>query len=407
MAMVRSAVVLGQLPGARACVGGLPLAARGVLALREAGFETIALLAPGRPPELAGPLEDRGASVAWPETPGAAQAIALGSRGDVLVLLGNALVDAEALGALRGASRGAVVAPSGQAIGWVVPGDQVAGAVARAVRSAGSGSGADTGGPGTRLEAGLAVAWAGTGSVRSLEDALLAALARRTKTGDSYLAAVIDRRLSRPLTRLLLRTSVTPSEVTLAGLAVGLLGAAGLATVSPGLRVGGVLLLLLSVVLDCVDGELARARFQQSAAGARLDLVGDYLVHLAVFGGLAIGLLREGLPPGGAWAAAALVTGVGAAMVAMHVLSVRPALSGGGDLHWQGGGESLRAAPLGVVAEKLASRDYTYLLLVLALAGHLEWFLYAAAGGSWAFATALLAYRLLAVPARSREPASP
>ena len=42
--------------------------------------------------------------------------------------------------------------------------------------------------------------------------------------------------------------------------------------------------------------------------------------------------------------------------------------------------------------EKLASRDYTYLLLILALLGRLEWFLYAAAVGAWVFVGIVLAY---------------
>jgi hypothetical protein len=59
-----------------------------------------------------------------------------------------------------------------------------------------------------------------------------------------------------------------------------------------------------------------------------------------------------------------------------------------------------------VVVERLASRDYTYLLLVLAVIGHLEWFLYAAAGGAWVFTTALIAYRFLTPPRRHREAVS-
>jgi phosphatidylglycerophosphate synthase len=225
-----------------------------------------------------------------------------------------------------------------------------------------------------------------------LVEALLDDLGRRTTAKDSYLAALIDRRLSRPITRLLLDRPITPSQVTLVSLALGVLGAAGLATVSDGWRVAGVLALIVSTVLDCVDGELARARFQQSAAGARLDVIGDYLVHLAVFTGLAIGLLREGLPPGGGWAAVALVAAVVTTTLTLHRLFVRPALVQGGDLHWAGSGDRFRDSPIAAVVEKIASRDYTYLLLVLAALGRLEWFLYAAAVGAWMFVAAVLAY---------------
>ena len=46
------------------------------------------------------------------------------------------------------------------------------------------------------------------------------------------------------------------------------------------------------------------------------------------------------------------------------------------------------------VIEKVASRDYTYLLLLFAVIGHLEWFLYAAAVGSWLFVGGLVLYGL-------------
>jgi hypothetical protein len=82
-------------------------------------------------------------------------------------------------------------------------------------------------------------------------------------------------------------------------------------------------------------------------------------------------------------------------MVTVHVLFIRPALERGGDLHWTGDAGSLRGRPGTALVEKLASRDYTYLLLPLAAIGHLEWFLYAAAAGAWVFTTALIVYGLL------------
>jgi phosphatidylglycerophosphate synthase len=255
---------------------------------------------------------------------------------------------------------------------------------------------------GTRITAGLALPLDPLGSARHLESALLEHIGDQT-TSDSYLAALIDRPLSRPLTRLFLRTALSPVHVTLLSVAIGLLGAAGLATVSYWGRLTGVLLLVASVVLDCVDGDMARARLVQSAEGARLDVAGDYVVHLAVFLGLAIGLWRGGLPPSGPWTALALMGGVVAAMIAVHVLFIRPALRHGGDLHWTGDADSLRGRPGASVAEKLASRDYTYLLLVLAALGHLEWFLYAAAGGAWLFTAALIAYWLLVGGSRARK----
>jgi phosphatidylglycerophosphate synthase len=204
----------------------------------------------------------------------------------------------------------------------------------------------------------------------------------------------------------MLRLPLTPSQITLLSVLVGLAGAAGLATVSYAGRVVGVLGLIASVVLDCVDGEVARARFQQSAAGARLDVIGDYAVHLAVFLGLGIGLARQGLPPAGVRAVIVLILGVVAAMAVMHALFVRPALARGGDLHWAGDDQSLRGTPVATLAERLASRDYTYLFLVLALAGHLEWFVYAGAVGAWVFVLGLVGYWLYRRAAWPRAVAS-
>ena len=132
-------------------------------------------------------------------------------------------------------------------------------------------------------------------------------------------------------------------------------------------------------------------------------MIGDYVVHLAVFLGLGVGLARQGLPSAGRWAILALVAGVVVAMATVHALFVRPALTRAGDLHWAGDAESLHGTPVATVIEKLASRDYTYLLLAFALIGRLEWFVYATAIGSWAFVLTLVGYWALGSPARRRQ----
>jgi phosphatidylglycerophosphate synthase len=395
------ALVVATAPGALTVVAGLPLALRAVLTLRAAGHAALAVFAGPQARRVAALLGARCPDVPVLGTPEEAAAVVWPAR--VLVAAGDTLVDGHTLAPLTasaardGDERVHLGRMDGGAevVAAVVPGGAVPGLLAALARGNGlkpealarAGAGAPVAVP----LAGLFVRAEPGRPVARLEAALLEALARRTTAKDSYMAALVDRRLSRPLTRLLLSWPVTPSQVTLASIALGLAGAAGLATVSYGWRVAGVLALILSIVLDCVDGELARARFQQSAAGARLDVLGDYTVHLAVFAGLAAGLTRQGLPPAGAWAALALVGGIVAATVVTHALFVRPALAGGGDLHASGHG-GVAATPLGPIIEKLASRDYTYLLLVLALLGRLEWFLYGAAAGSWAFVGALLAY---------------
>ena len=369
------ALVVVTSPRALSIVGGLPLAVRAVLARRAAGTREIAVFARSEAPRLRATLERRGVRVRWLDA--SADAGPLGDVDSVAIVPGDVLVDED--GVRRAPVCPATALP--RLLGELAGGA----ALAMALRRVGVS-------PEPTPGAGLWVPLNDAHSPDTLEAALLDHLARRTTVGDSYLARLIDRRVARPLTRLLLPWPITPSQITLVSIALGLVGAAGLATTSYAGRLGGGLALLVSIWLDCVDGEVARARFEQSAAGARLDVAGDYLVHLAVFLGLGIGLARQELGASAAWAAGVLVAGVVVAMAVMHALFIRPALVRGGDIHWAGDGDALRGTSVATVLEKLASRDYTYLLLIFAAVGHLEWFVYAAAAGSWLFVAGLVGY---------------
>ena len=231
-------MVLATTPGAETVVAGLPLAVRAVLALREAGYEDVGLIVPDRPRWATEPLARRGASVRWVAPP---------PGGDLIPLVTGTPQSFSSpatcwwmprpwpCSATR--ARGRYARPPARSSGrydrtgmrrraWPVPARRCGGT-----------------GPGTRILAGLAVSLAEAGSPRRLERALLDHLADRA-SNDSYLAALFDRPMSRPLTRLLLRAPLTPSHVTLLGVAIGLLGAAGLATVSYWGRLSGVLLLI-------------------------------------------------------------------------------------------------------------------------------------------------------------------
>ena len=92
-------------------------------------------------------------------------------------------------------------------------------------------------------------------------------------------------RLSVRVTRWFLgHTALAPNHITFVSLAVGLGAAAAFASTSPLVLVLGLLAFHLHVLLDYVDGEVARCRQETSVKGAYLDLMTDRLTFpLLVF----------------------------------------------------------------------------------------------------------------------------
>jgi len=394
---VTRAVVVATGPGALAVVGGLPLVVRAVLTLQELGVSEIGVEAGAQGAGVTAALRRRGLTEAG-------LSVVAESGAPILVVAGDVLFEGAVLAPLLASmepDRVMVLRPPGMPPGpiWAArcSGPLVSALVNHLRSDAPSLDEAwkVKGPPGVMPSLpgdGLCLPLDPDHTAGALTDALLLAQARKAAATDGYLAALLDRHLSRLLTRRLLQSSVTPNQITVVSIVAGLAGAFGLATVSYAARLGGVLALVISSVLDGVDGELARARREQSPLGARLDLAGDYVVNFAAFVGLGIGLGRQGLSRYGLWAALILLLGIVAAMLTMHALLNRPALRSSDDLHGPREGGGLASTPVATVVEKIAGRDYTYLLLVAALAGRLEWFLYAAAVGAWAFVGSFLTY---------------
>lgn len=95
------------------------------------------------------------------------------------------------------------------------------------------------------------------------------------------------------VTKPLLGTRVTPSQVTGVRLATGLAASVAFGVgAAPWWTVGAVLF-ILSMILDRGDGDYARVSGQTSAAGHKFDLIADSVCNAAIFIGLGIGL-RDG-----------------------------------------------------------------------------------------------------------------
>jgi hypothetical protein len=111
---------------------------------------------------------------------------------------------------------------------------------------------------------------------------------------DGFFSVFVVRKVSRALTWRLLPTGVAPNTVTVVSLLVGLLTAVLCGIGGWGLLVVAAVLLQVSLVLDCVDGEIARYARRFSPLGAWLDVTGDRLKENGVYAGLALWSFRAG-----------------------------------------------------------------------------------------------------------------
>jgi len=108
------------------------------------------------------------------------------------------------------------------------------------------------------------------------------------KPTDQIVARTINRRISGPLTRRLLRTGLSPHVATVLAFAFTLLASGLIAIGEWWAMAAGGLGVLLGSAFDGVDGELARVSGRASRRGAALDTLLDRYADLAVVVGLVI-----------------------------------------------------------------------------------------------------------------------
>jgi len=99
----------------------------------------------------------------------------------------------------------------------------------------------------------------------------------------------VNRPLASLLVRALVRTAVTPNQVTFAAFFIGLGGAFAFSRGTPAAFILGAVLTQISSVVDCADGMLARAKGQTSEFGAYLDLALDRINEFFVMAGAVLG----------------------------------------------------------------------------------------------------------------------
>ena len=202
------------------------------------------------------------------------------------------------------------------------------------------------------------------------EDALWDTMGLET---DSFMDRNFNRPVGRLASRLLIHTPVSPNAISVVATGIGMLSAVCFARGEAHLMILGAVLLQCSAIIDCVDGDLARMLHKESRTGKWLDLGGDQLVHLCLLAGIGMGLYRMH-DQSGPW----LWLGIAAALGV--VLSFLTRLRAE---------QSERPLPqLQAWIARAANRDFSALLLILAIVEHVDWFLWlalAAVHGFWIY----------------------
>lgn len=106
----------------------------------------------------------------------------------------------------------------------------------------------------------------------------------------------INRAISNQLTRLLVRTPVTPNQITFASMGFGILAGIFLSLGTYKTGLWGILFFEIAYLLDNCDGDIARLKNMKSELGARLDILCDIVTDLAFFIGIFLGAYESGIP---------------------------------------------------------------------------------------------------------------
>jgi phosphatidylglycerophosphate synthase len=186
-------------------------------------------------------------------------------------------------------------------------------------------------------------------------------------SSDGWVDHYLNRKLSPWFSRWFLRMPMTPNQVSLVALLIGLFAAMGFAHGSWLSGIVGAVLLQWSAIIDCCDGEVARLKFLESTSGYYLDIACDNIVHVAVFVAIAWASYQEAghtyfLLLGG------LAT-FGTMMAFAVVLATRH------------GRTRDASATLDRLIDALSNRDFSLMLVICALTGTLQWFLWILAIG--------------------------
>lgn len=338
-----AAIVLAfPVPGADPLeeLAGLPLALRTVLTLQKEGITSVSLLVQDGRRDI-GPrvADDKRVKIAVDVFPSASPeqglaAILPRAPRPVIIGVSHAVVDPALYRALAQAPLDGAVAVCGVMAGHRAgpllaspelgvllresPGVTLDEALTRLTSE----------GRAKELSAGAWSAWVDT--LVGKERAFVELFEACRKPVDGIVARYINRNISIFISKRIVGLPLTPNMLSVFTFLLGAAGAwlASLGGYWPVLL--GAFLFQWNSILDGVDGELARVRFQHSKLGQWLDTVSDDVSNLLFYAGLGAGALSI---PGGRFLNAAAWVAIGSSLCAMAIFYTEMIRKGTGDLY--------------------------------------------------------------------------
>ena len=205
-------------------------------------------------------------------------------------------------------------------------------------------------------------------SARAATKALWASL---TSAADGIVDRHFNRPVGRILSKALIHTPLTPNQISVVATLIGIASAVCFGVGTAATAMLGAVLLQISAIIDCVDGDVARAVFKESPLGKWLDIVGDQVVHIGVFVAIGLGLWRAGVDA----PVLILASSAGVGVAISFAVVLRGLLNP----------ELQKNSALQRLIDATTNRDFSVLLLTLVVADRLVWFLWLAAFGVHAF----------------------
>ena len=195
-----------------------------------------------------------------------------------------------------------------------------------------------------------------------------------------FMDILVNSLFSVHISAMLVKTPVTPNMLSLFGIFIGFLSGWCFAQGNYLGGLAGGLLLAFTAIWDCCDGDVARLKFLESDFGEKLDTICDNLINVFIFTGMMLGVAKT--------------QGWGPALIPFTMLA-----TGGGlifaFIYFPKGGKGsfFKESRMYDIIQTLASRNFIYVILLFAIGGHLDWFLWLAGIGSLIFALMLFIAR--------------